>query len=261
MINIDVEREVVAEVEKSILCKNYEDVCYEIGKFIENITSDIYYDNTNSQPKNAKIAIDFLINKEIISRPLGFKLHVVRELRNVVVHNLPYKITLIDARASVDTLNQTIGWLHQEYLAQKWYLIVKRFDEAEKLLLSDYSNSDENQTHSKINNVIIMVYSALEEALSLKKISLNLQINDCENIFSNVELLAKHGINVRSNSWEKLTNMRNRMVHGTNLGNTNTKIESLNFLLPDLRTVLKTLNPLDLEIEEISYAKVSIDVV
>ncbi|WP_048065622.1 hypothetical protein [Methanosarcina acetivorans] len=42
MINIDVEREVVAEVEKSILCKNYEDICYEIGKFIENITSDIY---------------------------------------------------------------------------------------------------------------------------------------------------------------------------------------------------------------------------
>lgn len=240
-MDIDTERETVLKIEELIQAKDFGQICFEVGKFIEKVASEIYLNMNNANPKSAKTAIDSLIEKRLVSRPLGFKLHVIREMRNVEAHNLPYSITSTDAQIAVDALNQTIEWLHQGNLAREWQEIHESFNEGASLIQHPTSNIDDRTALTSVFNI----YMALERAVHLKIKTLNLEAKRMS-FFSSVELLAKHGVDVRSNSWRQLVEMRNKLAHSRASDPSPKELYSLlKRLLPELHEVLTKLNPLD----------------
>jgi hypothetical protein len=234
-LDIEAERQTVVKIEEFLRQRDFNKVCFESGKFIEDVAVQIYNDIQGSQPRSAKVAIDFLIDKELVSRPLGFKFHVARELRNVEAHSLPYPITAEDVAIAIDSLNRMIEWLHQGNLLRDWQTIIKNFEEGVELLCQH--GKDE------IMKSVRMIYGSLHDALDLKIRSLKLDAHR-QDFFSSVQLLAKHGLDVRSEAWKTLTMMRNELAHGSS-GSPEFELGPLRLILPDLRDILKRLNPLD----------------
>jgi uncharacterized protein YutE (UPF0331/DUF86 family) len=244
-VNLDseIENKVVLKVELLINDRDFGQICFEVGRFIETVSSALYFDLKGARSKNAKAALDFLIDQQLISRPLGYKLHSVREMRNVEVHGLPYPITQSDARLAVDTLNQTIEWLHQGNLAREWTEICELFNWNETC---DVLNLRVGHTEEVNADVLILkTHRALEKAVDLRMRSLGLD-KKAKGFFSSVELLAEHGIDVKSTAWRELVSLRNRIVHdGPHYLPPNERLLQLKKLIPELREVLMKLNPLE----------------
>jgi hypothetical protein len=246
-MDIEAEREVAAKVEMHIRNADCEMVCFEIGRFIEGVAGEIYFSTVGSHARNAKTAIDLLIDDRLIPRPLGYKLHVVRELRNVVAHKLPYSIAPADAVLCINALNQTIEWLHQGKLAKDWIEVVDRFEEGEKTLLyipDELPHEYWGGTpRSWLVTAIPLLYDSLKAALDLKIEALGLE-GERTSFFSSVELLAEHGIDVRSEAWVLLTNQRNVLAHHLSLPrNVMRRCRLLKAKLPELKRILRILNP------------------
>ncbi|MGH7381737.1 MAG: HepT-like ribonuclease domain-containing protein [Candidatus Methylomirabilales bacterium] len=248
-MNIDAEREIVSKVEDLIQSKNFGQICFEAGKFIETVASEIYFEMNGSNPKTAKAAIDFIVERKLISRPLGYKLHVVREMRNVEAHDLPYLITSADAKLAIETLNQTIEWLHQGNLAREWQEIYELFSEGESMIQHSASKIDNEIPFTLIFNI----QRALERAIGLKIKSLGLEVKST-GFFSSVELLAKHGIDVKSTAWRDFVGLRNRFAHSDAFDSPSPEevYRLLKSSLPELREILIKLNPLDNRIKDAS---------
>ena|GEM_PF-7090005 len=238
----DLENKVVLKVEALIDARDFGQICFEVGRFIETVASELYFDLKGAQSKSAKAALDFLIVHRLISPPLGYKLHSVREMRNVEAHRLPYSITQSDARLAVDVLNQTIEWLHQGNLAREWREICDLFNWSETC---DLLTWELGESHEISGHVLIMkTHNALERAVNLRMSSLGLD-KSAKGFFSSVELLAEHGIDVKSTAWRVLVSLRNRIVHdGPNYMDDEESLMQLKKLIPELREVLMKLNPL-----------------
>ena len=67
---MDVERATVVEVERAICKRDYGRVCLEAGKFIEKAAAEIHIDIRGKKPRNAKVAIDVLMEEKLILKAL-----------------------------------------------------------------------------------------------------------------------------------------------------------------------------------------------
>ena len=90
------------KVHDAVKSEDWPRVCKEVGVIIEMVALARYAESQQARPKNPHVAMDFITNNKLIPRPLGAKMHLVRELRNVASHpndpnRLPYVITKDDA--------------------------------------------------------------------------------------------------------------------------------------------------------------------
>lgn len=249
--DISDERIAVAKIEQAICDNDFGRACFEAGKFIENAANKIHQDVTGLQAKNAKEAIDFLIYRMLISRPLGFKLHVARELRNAEAHKLPYQITLNDMATAVDAVNRLIEWLHQGELTRKWQSITTNFEDAVEAYL------DPSLKHRDFG--ILHMQNAMARAVVLKLSSLGLYSErEGEKFFSLVERLVENGVNVRSQAWGHLVKMRNHLVHRMDEAFAYDLTEEE---IEELRKVLDRLTPLPAGLENgLDYPQVKFQI-
>ena len=241
MPDLESEKKVVNEVEQFFKENKLEKVCFEIGKYIEALAKEIYVKQHQRQPRNAKVAIDFLIEKKIIDRVTGQKLHVVRTFRNVVAHNLPYRITCIDAEFSIETLNQTIVWNHQGNIAYEWEETKSHFEEGEQYI----SNNNLNKKNiRKTTQAIRLLFDSLKSATDLKIRHLGIEGTKVQ-FPSSVKLLLANGIDVRSKAWTKLSRIRNIDAHDVGDGYIGSKRweTDLKAIIPELRNVFLKLDP------------------
>jgi uncharacterized protein DUF4145 len=240
------EIELFDKLTKLVVTGKAGEICSEIGKFIEAVIIHECTKTTAKKPKNTKEAIDTLAKEEVISSTLAAKLHVVRTLRNAHIHELTnktlqtshlYQPTKADARFSAEILNEFLSWMYEEKITVEWNHITKQFARCEQLL----GKGD--------NTVFIVVgeaYAALRHALELKMRSLGLKPQN--DLASGIEVLLRHGVDVRSEAWKRLAVMRMHAVHGSPQQYNALRQSWPSFateMLPDLRQVLSKLNPLD----------------
>jgi hypothetical protein len=211
---------------------HFPEVCLEAGIFLEQFVTEINLRCLLGFPRDFKTGVDSLIERQTISRPLGYKLHVVRELRNVKAHQLPYLITISDAWIAVHAVNQLVAWNHLERPGAEWTTLSNRFEEAYRVL------SSESSTASDSTNAMMTLAETLNNAAVLKAESLDRKPGNRFELWSAVALLAKRGLPVRSGAWGKLASHYAEVRHGRP-ANPN----AIKPLLPKLRQTLQTLIP------------------
>lgn len=250
-VNTENINKLVEQIEDYTLNEDYSSVCFEVGRFIENIASDIYFKKHNIYPKNAKESIEFLIRDKIIHRILGYRLHVIRELRNSAAHpDESYEISQKDARDSVETFNEIIKWLDQDKLAWEWNQIIEEFEIGAEPLSTQHLNTGE------ILRCVNLIESALRKAIDLKMKTLKIKKESSK---STIEIFALHGIDLRSPEWVKFTRNRSIIMHGgIEYYNRSFTQEELQKLLPELKHILNLLNPLDKKDTNINCPQITI---
>ena len=75
------QRHITEQVENALQKSDTNQVCRDVGPCIEKVVLAIYVNETRTRPRNMKVAIDFVMDRAFVSRPLGAKMHLVRELR------------------------------------------------------------------------------------------------------------------------------------------------------------------------------------
>src|SRR5690242_11255480 len=100
------EKNVARNVREALLAEDYDRVCFVAGRFAEETAVKLYMELNASRPRNAKTVIDY-ITDNAVPRPLGAKMHVIRELRNGVAHKFKLEITESEEVVSVPTYQVT----------------------------------------------------------------------------------------------------------------------------------------------------------
>ncbi len=208
------------------------EVCLEAGIFLEQFVTEINLHCLLGFPRDFKSGIDSLIERQTISRPLGYKLHVVRELRNVRAHQLPYLITIGDAWIAVHVVNQLVAWNHLERPSAEWTTLSNRFEEASRVLSSG-SGTTWDRTKA-----MMTLAETLNNAAVLKAESLDRKPGNRFELWSALALLAKCGLPVRSGAWGKLAAHYAEVKHELTANP-----DAIKPLLPELRQTLQTLSP------------------
>jgi hypothetical protein len=67
---------------------DFPELCFEAGIFLEAFVIEINLHCLLGYPRDFKAGVDSLIERGTIPSPLGYKLHVIREPRNVKPHFL-----------------------------------------------------------------------------------------------------------------------------------------------------------------------------
>lgn len=204
-LDLKSQKAAVDAVEVAIKRSRYGDVCLEVAKFVESVASRVHIEERGAEARNAKAAIDYLIDSRLIDRPLGFKLHVVRELRNEKAHNPSCSIGKDDALLAGATLNAFLAWVNGANMAREWNVLAQRFESVERNLAS-------RPTYESLKPAID-THRILVEAVDLKLRSLGIQ-GERRGLFDGIELLAKNGLDVRSKTWRDLVTIRNNVGHG-----------------------------------------------
>jgi hypothetical protein len=235
----DVKKEtaLIEQVKKSFETRQFDQVCKIVGKFIEAIATTIYSDAKGAKPKNAKAAMDFIMDSKLVPRPLGAKMHVVRELRNVEAHNLPYVITEDDAKLAYNIFNDVKSWVNKEELAREWKMIISMFNRAE-LRMNGRTN------HSMFfSKILPALHSAFDRAVILRLRSLGIESKPTDDLFLRLKRLARHGFNLRNPAWRNLVDLRNHGYHDGG-GDLASRIEAMRSQMGELRKALERLDPL-----------------
>jgi hypothetical protein len=231
----------LAKASESLQEGKFGDACLEIGRFLETAVAELLNDLMLGTPRNAKERIDLLLKERFLPEVLGYKMHAVRALRNVVAHSLPYTITQADVEASIATLREALVWLADDSLFACWTRITRLFEEGATQL----TNSDRSPTGER-DYGIVTLSRALEEAIRLKLTKFQAKRSDYRGLFEAVELLATKGVDVRHPSWRRIVDMRNMRVHppdGEYIPDP-AELDKLVAVIPDLRAILGRLSPL-----------------
>jgi hypothetical protein len=127
--SVEDENSTMDKVQDAVGSEDWPRVCKEIGAITEMMAQARYAESQNAMPKNFHLAIEFIMNNKLIPRPLGAKMHLVRELRNVASHpkdptRLPYVITKDDARITEQILMDLLSWIRSDKLREDWNNIV-----------------------------------------------------------------------------------------------------------------------------------------
>jgi len=183
------ERKAIEAVLEAIANNDWPKVCEDSGKLVEKIAIARYVEVQGSRPKNARAAIDFIMDNRLIARPLGAKMHLVRELRNVAAHRGNYQIDREDAAMAERICKQVVAWLHGEKLKEDWHKIIREFDAGVRSLHAKAGTND--------SRGLSQIYNAMEEAVSLKIYSLGLPIEPRASFFSKLDVLSDAGIDAR----------------------------------------------------------------
>jgi hypothetical protein len=235
--DIKKETALIEEVEKAFEARKFDQVCKIVGKFIEAIATTIYSDAKGAKPKNAKAAMDFIMDNKLVPRPLGAKMHVVRELRNVEAHNLPYNITEDDAKLAYKVFNDVKAWVNKEDLAREWRMILLMFNRAE---LSMKGPTNFNIFFSK---TLPALHSAFDRAVILRLRSLGIESKPTDDLFLRLKRMARHGFDLRNPAWRDLVDLRNYGYHDRG-GDPTSRVESIRSQMGELRKALERLDPL-----------------
>jgi hypothetical protein len=114
--SLEEEKLTLDKVHDAARSEDWPRVCKESGALIEMVALARYAESQKTRPGKPHMAIDFIMNNKLIPRPLGAKMHLVRELRNIASHprdpnRLPYVITKQDAKFSKQILIDVISWM------------------------------------------------------------------------------------------------------------------------------------------------------
>jgi hypothetical protein len=244
---VDVEKLTLNNVNDALHSEDWPRVCKVVGGFIELVAVARYGEFQRTKPKNLRVAIDFIMDNDLIARPLGAKMHLVRELRNIEAHRLSYPISKDDAKISEQILMDLISWMHGDKLRESWNKIVKMFESGEALLNSgELRSSEELPDPMAIPSLAVRrLQDALHEAIDLKLYSLGIAWTPQTNLFSKIERLIKVGIDARSEAWRDLVARRSFDAHAKEPSAREATLEHLRFQdkLIELRKVLFTLQP------------------
>jgi hypothetical protein len=245
------QQQIAQQVEKALQNRDSDQACRDVGLCIEKIVLAMYVSERRARPKNMKVAIDFVMDKALVPRPLGAKMHLARELRNIAVHGLAYDIGLDDAQYAFRCMAELFSWINKDELRKEWLSIVGSFDEAERdlaALLQDVPNDIESSHNFefRLASIVGCLYRALDQAADIKLHSLGDNLSGRgKTVFSRVTRLAYFKIDVRSPAWQALVTVRNHITHSSP-GTDGPHLARLVYaLLADLRDVLHRLSPLN----------------
>jgi hypothetical protein len=229
------EQDAIRKVEEAISNNKMAEACQEAGKLIEKIAFARYVETEGSKTRYASTAIDYIMKNHLIPRPLGAKMHLVRELRNVAAHGLEYPIDRPDAVLAESILKQVVAWLHGEKLREDWQKIEREFEDGVRSLSKKGSVLDPRW--------LAKIYNAMEEAVSLKIYSLGCAVAAKANLFSKLDILSDAGIDARSLDWEALVELRSMDYHGGSKPGDYSRLKRLAANIDELRKVLQRLQP------------------
>jgi hypothetical protein len=207
--SLEEEKLALNNVSDAVGSQDWPRVCKEVGGFVEMLAVAAYTEAQSRKPKNLKIAIDFLMDDRWVPRPLGAKMHLARELRNVEAHRLAYLITADDAKVARQIFMDVIAWIHGDKTREQWHEIVDLFESGAKSLKS----APDQLPKATPWDAVLRLYISLEGALNLKLQSLGIPSGSRENLFSRLERIIGAGIDVRSSAWRDVVAIRNTLAH------------------------------------------------
>ena len=219
----------MSKIRRAIELGEIDRACFEAGQFTERTAVKLFTELNAAPPKNAKAAIDFIMYNGVVSRPLGAKLHFVRELRNSVVHNFKfelssnedlvsvpaYKVTHEDASLCLSILSDLVRWISEDEIATEWALITAIFDQVKQSLDTDTNfdnDNSENNPKTDLEAVLFRLYDGLDSALSLKLHSIGVD-GIHGGLLYKIKQLEQAGIDVRSSAWRDFANYMNYARH------------------------------------------------
>jgi hypothetical protein len=248
------QQEIIRKVETALQAGNSNGVCRDVGLCIEKIVLAIYAYSERRRPRNMKVAIDFIGDKAFVSKPLAAKMHLVRELRNLAVHDPDNAASMEDARYALRCLTELFSWINRDQIRNEWQSIVSEFEAAERELSAIMQQAADNvgKTRTVDSNalaaILARLYVTLDRAAEIKLRALGEDLSgSARSVFSRVDSLAGHGINVRSPAWRDLVAARAEAVHSSpnNRDSIRDLADSVYRQRTDLKNVLARLNPLD----------------
>jgi hypothetical protein len=247
------QQQITRRIETALRAGDSNGVCRDAGLCIEKIVLGVFVYSERRRPRNMKVAIDFVRDKAFVSKPLGAKMHLVPELRNLAVHDPDYAISMDDARYAFRCLAELFSWINRDQIRDEWQSIVSEFERAERELsaimqaASNVGKTLRLDLHA-LPAVLARLYVTLDRAAEIKLRTLGDHLSgSARSVFSRVNSLAGYGIDVRSPAWRDLVAARAEFVHSSpdNLGSIRHLAVSVHRQLADLKNVLIRLSPFD----------------